>query len=146
MWEFIGRSKLFEIAHTASNCHWTKMEWNRVLGDWLTLRVILVKESVAFKDWDIYNLYTSNLRCWFGFQILQMSIQLSICVMWWTKKFDPWRLHLTNYGTSFIANIVVQGNTAHLQGSSGVLGLTLWLISIYLSFHPSIHILIYILF
>lgn len=92
--------------------------------------------KVAFKDWDIYNIYTLNLRCWFGFQILQMSIQLSICVMWWTKKFDPWRLHLTNYGTSFIANIVMHGNTEHLQRSSGVLGLTLWLINIYLSIHP----------
>ena len=44
----------------------------------------------------------TSLMCRLGLQIPQISIQPSICQMWWTNKSDPWRPHLATYRTQRI--------------------------------------------
>ncbi len=56
---------------------------------------------------------TKSSRCCLVLQTPQISIQLSICVMCWTNKINPWRLHLTTY-------VLVSDVPGHAQGSRGV--------------------------
>lgn len=60
---------------------------------------------------------TTSLRCWLGLQLPQISIQSSICGKCWTDHGPTSQLPIFK---GSVANILVPGITAHLQGSNGI--------------------------
>lgn len=60
---------------------------------------------------------TTSLRCWLGLQLPQISIQSSICRKCWTDLRPTSQLPIFKRS---VANILVPGITAHLQGSNGI--------------------------
>jgi len=86
----------FDTCHLPKHCYIPSWQW--------CFLVEVASFSRLMHPSRLHTLFRNGLRnkstrCCSGLQIPQISIELSICGMCWTNKFDPWRLYFAAYRT-----------------------------------------------